>query len=80
MKEKWLLLWSLTITKNLCSLTTIIEQVIMARISSKPFDLIVVQVYIGTTTHTDKEVEKFYDSLDELLKKNKNSVWIVMGD
>ena len=52
---------------------------ISVRFQSKPFNIMVIQVYIPTTNV--KETEQFYEDLQDLLKlKPKNDILFIIGD
>ena len=55
------------------------DRMISVRFQSKPFNIIVIQVYIPTTNV--KETEQFYEDLQDLLKlKPKNDILFIIGD
>ena len=37
------------------------------KISAKPADIVLVQVYMPTTNHDDDEIEKLYEEISEIL-------------
>ena len=52
------------------------------KISAKPLDIVIVQVYIPKTDHDDGKIEKIYDEMsDTLHQEGRGQVnAIVMGD
>lgn len=57
------------------------DRVILLKISSKPLDYNIIQVYAPTTESTKEDLEKFYDELNGALKTCKSQeVTMVMGD
>ena len=54
---------------------------LLVKIHAEPADLVIIQVYMPTSTHEDNEVEKMLELLDCLIKAEKGNVnLIVMGD
>lgn len=57
------------------------KRVMMVKLSAKPIDICVLQVYAPTTDHSDEEVEEFYGDVARALKQVKSGeVVFVMGD
>ena len=57
------------------------DRVIVAKLEGKPFDIGIIQVYAPTSTHSDEEVEEFYEDIDKAMKLFKSQdIKIVMGD
>ena len=51
------------------------------RLQAEPTDLVVIQVYMQTSTHEDNEVEEIYEQVDCIIKAKKgNTYLVVMGD
>ena len=51
------------------------------RVAAKPKNITIVQVYAPTFTHTDEEIEEFYEQLEEAMKKTpKKDLIVVQGD
>ena len=44
------------------------DRILIVKIASKPFNLVIVQVYAPTNTSPEDEIEKFYDDLDAAYK------------
>ena len=40
----------------------------------------IIQIYAPTSTHTDEEMEIFYEDLDRALKKQRTQFTFVIGD
>ena len=63
------------------SCTPISSRVISIRISAKPHNLTIIQVYAPTSDHTDEEIEEFYELLDTAIAKTpKKDILFVQGD
>ena len=57
------------------------DRVLLVKIAGKPFDIAIIQVYAPTSTHSDEELELFYDEVNEACRQVKSSdILIVMGD
>jgi Endonuclease/Exonuclease/phosphatase family. len=58
------------------------DRLMFVKISAKPIDIVLVQVYIPTTNNDDDEIEKLYDKISEILHhEGRGQVnVIVMGD
>ena len=57
------------------------DRLLLLKIQAEPADLVIIQVYMPTSTHEDIEVEELYEQLDCLIKAEKgNTNLIVMGD
>jgi exonuclease III len=57
------------------------DRIIVVRLSGKPFNITLIQVYAPTSTHDDNEIEAFYDVLQDTMKLAKSQdILIVMGD
>ena len=60
--------------------SAILVYLLIVKIASKPFNLVIVQVYAPTSTSPEDEIEKFYD-LDAAYKMcGSQEMNIVMGD
>uniref|UniRef100_A0A8D8XEP5 Craniofacial development protein 2 n=1 Tax=Cacopsylla melanoneura TaxID=428564 RepID=A0A8D8XEP5_9HEMI len=56
-------------------------RVMLVQIKAKPVDLNIIQVYAPTSDATEEEIEDFYSSLNQVLKKlKKQDILILMGD
>ena len=55
---------------------------LFVKISAKPVDIVLVQMYMPTTNHDDGEIEKLYEEINEILhQEGRGQVnAIVMGD
>ena len=49
------------VTGCIISYTPISSRIISIRVSAKPKNIIIIQVYAPTTEHDDQEVEEFYE-------------------
>lgn len=57
------------------------ERTMRVRISTKPADTVIIQVYMPTTTHEDEEIEHMYECIEELMKNVKGDEnLIILGD
>ena len=63
------------------SCTPISSRLISIRISAKPHNMSIIQVYAPTSDHEDEEVEEFYEQLDNIIAKvPKKDLLIIQGD
>ena len=66
---------------NVMECTPVSERIISIRISSKPFNTTIIQVYAPTTDYDEEVVEEFYENLETLIAKTpKKDLIIVLGD
>ena len=57
------------------------DRIIMVKIKAASFNINVIQVYAPTSSHSDEEVEEFYQCIEEVWRYVKNDeVNILMGD
>ena len=57
------------------------DRMISVRFQGKPFNIIVIQVYIPTSNVEEAEVERFYEDLQDLLELTpKKDVLFIIGD
>ena len=57
------------------------DRMIFVRFQSKPFNIMVIQVYAPTTNAEEAEVEQFYEDLQDLLELTpKKDVLFILGD
>ena len=56
-----------------CSLQTC--TMILVRFQGKPFNIIVIQVYVPTTDAEEAEVEWFYENLQDFLEITPKKIW-----
>src|SRR6476469_9949483 len=45
------------------------DRIMVLKVKADPVDMVIVQAYLPTTDYEDKEVEKLYDQLEEILGK-----------
>ena len=51
------------------------------RISSRPKNITIVQVYAPTSDHDEQELEEFYEQVENVIKKiPKKDITIIQGD
>lgn len=59
----------------------ITERFITIRLKATPFNITIIQAYAPTTTHSDEEVEDFYEQLQEIIDQSpKKDIIVVQGD
>ena len=57
------------------------NRMISVRFQGKPFNIMVIQVYVPTSNAEEAEVERFYEDLQELLEPiPKKDVLFIIGD
>src|SRR2546425_12350550 len=53
----------------------------MVKVNATPVDMVLIQIYMPTTSHEDDEVEEMYEQIERIINKQKgNTNVIVMGD
>ena len=69
------------ITGCIISCTPVSSRIISIRVSAKPKNITIIQIYAPSSDHADEEVEEFYEELEETIKKTpKKDLLIVQGD
>ncbi len=57
------------------------DRLIMVTIEAEPMDLVIIQVYMPTTSHTEEEVDRFYEIMEQWIDNVKGTNYlVVMGD
>src|SRR5580698_3108104 len=57
------------------------DRLILVKIQAEPADIVVIQVYMPTSDHSDEEVEDVYEQIEELVAAQKgNDYLVIMGD
>ena len=57
------------------------DRVLILKIATKPFNIVIIQVYAPRSTSSDDDIEQFYNDLDNAHKKGgSQDMTIVMGD
>ena len=57
------------------------ERMISVHLQGKPFNIMVIQVYVPTSNAEEAEVERFYEDLQDLLELTpKKDVLFIIGD
>ena len=57
------------------------DRLIMVTIEADPMDLVILQVYMPTSSHTEEEVDKMYEIMEQLMDNVKGTNYlVVMGD
>ena len=70
-----------SVAKCVISTETHGDRVIMVKIQAQPANLVVIQVYMPTSVHSEEDVDEVYNKLEELIKKVKGTDYLViMGD
>ena len=63
------------------SCTPISSRLISIRISARPHNITVIQIYAPTSDHEDEEVEQFDEQLNSIIAKTpKKDILVVQGD
>ena len=53
----------------------------MIKINAEPVDIMIIQVYMPTSTADEEDIEQMYDQIEEIMKENRGKHnTIVMGD
>ena len=74
-------LLSKQVAKSVMGFHALSDRILIVKISSKPFNLMIVQVYTPTSTSPEDKIEKFYDDLDAAYKMcGSQEMKIIMGD
>src|SRR5215469_13433055 len=68
--------------KNIMNIITVSDRLMAIKIHANPVDILIIQVYMPTSSHADEEVEVIYAQVNELLlKEGKGKVnAICLGD
>lgn len=62
-------------------LEKISDRLMWVRVEAEPVNMVIIQVYMPTSTHKEEEVDKVYDQVQEVLDKQRGSEnVIIMGD
>ena len=69
------------VVSSIIKCTPISSRLISIRISAKPHNITVIQVYEPTADHEDEGVEQFYKQLDSILAKTpRKGILVVQAD
>ena len=69
------------ITGYILSCTPVSSRIISIRVSARPKNVTIIQVYAPTTDHEDHEIEEFYEQVESVIKKTpKKDLIIIQGD
>ena len=49
------------------------DRILVVKLKGWPTDIVLLQIYMPTTSHDDEEVEAMYDRIDEIIKKVKGT-------
>src|ERR1043165_764842 len=57
------------------------DRLLSVRIQAFPVDIVIMQVYMPTTTHEEEEVDEIYEKMEKRLENTKGTDYtIIMGD
>lgn len=57
------------------------DRLMLVKIQAEPVNLVIIQVYMPTSDHSEEEVEELYEEMEVLIEKEKgNDYLVVMGD
>ncbi|KAJ8046066.1 Craniofacial development protein 2 [Holothuria leucospilota] len=57
------------------------DRVMMAKMNTRPFNIVIIQVYAPTSAHSIEEIEKFYEEISKALDQvPSQDMLVVMGD
>ena len=63
------------------SCTPVSSRIITIRVSAKPQNVTIIQVYAPTSDHEDQEIEEFYEKIESIIQKTpKKDLLIIQGD
>ena len=63
------------------SCTPVYSRIISIRVSARPKNITIIQVYAPTSDHDDQEVEEFYEALENTIKQApRKDIIIIQGD
>ncbi len=69
------------VAKSMMGFYALSDRVLIVKIASKPFNLMIIQVYAPTSASSEEEIEKFYNDLDSAYKqRGSQDMIVVMGD
>ena len=69
------------IVGNIINFKAINERIITITIRlNRKYQIQIIQVYAPTTSHDDKEIEDFYELLDNAIKEEKSNATIIISD
>ena len=66
------------VAKSMVGFHALSDMLVILKISIKPFNLVIIQVYAPTSA--DEDVEQFYNGLDSTHKQAGSQVMTVVGD
>jgi exonuclease III len=69
------------VVNSVISCTPVSSRLISIRISARPHNITIIQVYAPTSDYEDEEIEKFYEEIERIIAKvPKKDILIVQGD
>ena len=64
--------------KRVLKVGMVSDRIISVKIQADPVDLVIMQVYMPTSAHEEDEVDEIYDTIEELLAKEKGKDYVVI--
>ena len=61
------------VSKSVTDIERYGDRFICVRIRAEPVDLVVIQVYMPTSVHSEEEIETMYDQIEEVLDRQKST-------
>ena len=56
------------------------DRIVVVRIQAQPTNIVVIQVYMPTSTHSDEEVEAVYEKLEQISQNVKRTDYLIVMD
>ena len=57
------------------------DRILLVKLQAEPIDIVIIQVYMPTSQHEDKEIEDMYEHIEELMDQERgNDYLVIMGD
>ena len=64
----------------LYSLSVISSRIISIRIKASKINITIIQVYALTTSHSDEEIEEFYETIEKTISDSPKKDFLIVGD
>lgn len=69
------------VASSMTGMWPVTDRIIMVKLSGKPFNINIIQVYAPTTDHEEEEIESFYEDINKVMDYTKSGeITILMGD
>ena len=69
------------VVKSMVEFHALSDRVLILKVASKPFSIVIIQVYASISSSADEDIEQFYNDLDSVHKQaGSQDMTIVMGD